>query len=144
MVQNTFHPEAGHMAGVNLLPRLRLGTAVIVCVMLCQSGCHSQPIPSYTWDVYPILQQKWVACHYPPEGKGYLATGLDMTSYDSLMRGTRYGPVVIPGNSRHSLLNKVAEGRVHPSSEMARNLIPLDTGDEAILRQWVDSGAPNN
>lgn len=146
-MRNLLHPVADTMAGIKIPPGLfrnRQGVVVVIFLMLCQFGCHLAPKPSYTWDVYPILQQRCLTCHSPPDGKGYLASGLDMTSYDSLMHGSRYGPIIVPGDSRHSLLNMVVEARVHPSPQMSQKLFPLEAGEEEILRQWVNSGAPDN
>jgi hypothetical protein len=123
---------------------IHCGLVMAVCMMLCLSGCNTHSAPSYTWDVYPILQEKCLVCHSTPDGNGYLATGLDMTSYDSLMRGTRYGPVIVPGDSRHSIINMIVEGRIHPSPQLTRKLFPLKETEQEILRVWVETGAPDN
>lgn len=69
-----------------------------------------------------------------------------MSTYHSLMKGTIYGPVVIAGDGRRSILNKLVEGR-------AGNLQKIlhDDENEGItqkevetIRDWVDEGAFNN
>jgi hypothetical protein len=57
------------------------------------------------------------------------------------MKGTIFGPVIIPGDSLHSVLNMVVEGRLNTSM---RAPYPLTEEETAILRQWVNQGAKNN
>ena len=42
-------------------------------------------------------------------------TRLSMESYQSLMQGTLYGPVIVPGDGRQSILNMVVEGGCFPA-----------------------------
>lgn len=119
----------------------------VSCVLLVTSlaGCTSQPRMSFQHDVYPILQENCVACHIPPRGQGYLLTSLDMQSYATLMQGTRYGPVILPGDSRHSILNMLVEGRVNDSMRMPHGRDePLSQNDIKVLRLWVEQGARDN
>ena len=115
----------------------RLGIVLFVIL----SGCASQQTISYQRDVAPILEAKCRECHLPPKGLGYLKSGLNMDSYKSLMEGTIYGPVVIPGDSRHSLMNMVVEGRLDTSIRVPH---PLTEDEIATLQLWVDQGAKNN
>ncbi len=61
-----------------------------------------------------------------------------MESYESLMEGTIYGPVIVPGDSSHSVLNMLVEGRLNQS---LRTPHPLTDEEIAILRLWVNQGA---
>lgn len=38
---------------------------------------------------------------------GYLKTGLSMATYDDLIHGTIYGPVIVPDDSRQGILNNI-------------------------------------
>jgi hypothetical protein len=68
-----------------------------------------------------------------------------METYRSLMRGTLYGPVIIPGNSKKSILNMLVEGRVNASLRMPHERKePLTERQIGILRLWVDQGAKDN
>jgi hypothetical protein len=108
-------------------------------------GCTSGPRPGFQQDVYPILENNCFACHTPPQGAGYVKTGLNLESYETLMQGTLYGPVVIPENSRQSILNMLVEGRADVSMRMPHNRDqPLGAREIEILRLWVDQGATNN
>jgi hypothetical protein len=110
-------------------------------VFLIVAGCVTRPTVSYRDNVAPILDAKCVECHLPPAGAGYVKTRLSMEDYESLMDGTLYGPVVIPGDSRHSILNMLVEGRLDPTM---RTPHPLSREEIRTLRLWVDQGARNN
>jgi hypothetical protein len=112
-----------------------------VILFLFLVGCATQPSISYQRDVIPILEAKCLACHLPPKGTGYLKSGLNMESYGSLMKGTIYGPVIVTGDSRHSVFNMVVEDRLNSSMRAPQ---PLTKEEIAILRLWVDQGAKNN
>jgi hypothetical protein len=112
-----------------------------VLLILALAGCATQPSISYQRDVTPILEAKCLACHLPPKGEGYLKSGLSMASYESLMKGTIYEPVIVPGDSRHSVFNMVVEDRLNSSMRAPQ---PLTKEEIAILRMWVDQGAKNN
>lgn len=122
--------------------------AVLAWLAICGlslSACNSTGTVSYRRDVYPVLKENCLACHVRPSGKGYLAVGLSMESYESLMRGTIYGPVLIPGNSRRSILTMLVEGRADPSMRMPHQSDERLRPEEiATLRLWVDQGARNN
>ena len=112
-----------------------------VILVLTLTGCETQPRISYQRDVAPIIKAKCLECHLPPEGIGYLRSGLSMESYESLMNGAIYGPVIVPGDSRHSVLNMVVEGRLDTSMRAPN---PLSAEEIAIMQLWVDQGAKNN
>lgn len=94
-------------------------------------------------DVQPILAKYCLECHVPG-GTGFEASGFDMSDYDSLMRGGRYGPFVIPGDPLSSTLNVLVEGRAHPSIRMPHGRGKLDEREIEILRVWVQEGAKND
>ena len=125
--------------------RKRIDAAVMMLVALLSSGCvREQRQISFRGDVQPILGSNCSECHTPPDGEGYLKTGLSMASYEDLMHGTIYGPVIVPGNSRHSILNMLVEGRAGPSMRMPHGRKPLNADEIEILRLWVEQGAANN
>lgn len=118
-------------------------SASLISVML--SGCATNQVVSYQNDVSPILQEKCRQCHIPPDGVGYVRTGLSMESYDTLMRGTMFGEVIIPGDSRRSILNKLTEGRAGESMRMPHGSAePLTPEEIEVLKEWVNQGALYN
>lgn len=100
---------------------------------------------SFKNDIMPILQDHCVSCH-SPGGKGTIKSGLDMTSYEKLMKGTVFGPVVLPGNSEASTFTKLLtgtnQGLKMPSGLNAEGT--LDTQYIMLMRNWVKQGAKNN
>ncbi len=98
---------------------------------------------SYQLDVYPILQSRCVACHQEG-GDGYKASGLDLISYEGLMKGTKHGPIVIPGDPITSNLVVLIEGRADPKLRMPHNQRPLLKAQQQIIHAWVKQGAKNN
>ena len=100
---------------------------------------------SFVRDVYPILEENCLHCHTPPDGEGYKRVGLNMESWETLRQGTVYGPVIVPGDSRRSILNMLVEGRADRSLRMPHDQDePLPHDDIETLRLWVEQGAKKN
>ena len=98
---------------------------------------------SFQRQVFPIIKTHCLGCHNRG-GEGYLATGLSMETYEELMKGTMYGPIIVPGSALASNFNVLVEGRANSSIQMpfhGRRLRPLLL---RILRRWVDEGAADN
>lgn len=113
---------------------------------LAGCGAESNKVVSFQKDVYPILQAHCLECHTPPDTEGYQKSGLALNNYDGLMKGTKIGPVIVPGQSLNSSLNRLIEGRpgVDPSIQMPHGKTKLNPQELAAVRQWVDQGAKNN
>ena len=124
---------------------MRIHVTGIMLLVLVTSGCiREQRQVSFRNDVRPILEANCMECHVPPAGKGYLKTGLSMATHADLLRGTIYGPVVVPGDSRHSILNMLVEGRADSSMHMPHGRRPLSSEEIETLRLWVEYGARHN
>lgn len=122
-----------------------ISTIVTLLACLYFSGCATTPQVSYQRDVHPILVDKCIDCHTPPYGEGFRRSGLIMESYESLMEGSIYGPVVVPGDSKTSPLNMQIEGRAGDLSEQLKNRnMPITEHEIEVLRLWVEQGAKNN
>ena len=99
---------------------------------------------SYKTDIRPIINDYCLSCH-KPGGKGYKKSGLDMRTYKSLMKGTKFGTVIKPGDSYTSILIQVIDGRVHSSIKMPYGMDgSLAKGKIELLRKWVQQGAKDN
>ncbi len=98
---------------------------------------------SFKAHVFPIIRENCLACHQPG-GLGYEASGLDLRTYDGLMKGTRYGPIVVPGDAFSSNLNVLVEGRANPGIRMPYHGKKLSRWERVLLRRWVNRGAKNN
>jgi hypothetical protein len=112
--------------------------------MLLACGTEKKPNEvSFQQDVMPILKARCLACHIKG-GKGYEKSGLLMDSYENLLKGTKFGKVIVPGNSLNSVFNQVVEGRVDKSITMPHGGEQLVKTEIEILKTWVDQGAKNN
>lgn len=99
---------------------------------------------SYRNDVRPIIHDYCLSCH-EPGGKGYEKSKLDMRTYQSLMKGTRFGTIIKPGDSFTSIIVQVVEGRVHASIKMPYGMNGgLSRENIGMLKKWIDQGAKDN
>lgn len=106
------------------------------------AACSPRDV-SYSADVRPILDKYCLECHVPG-GAGQTASGFDVSSYESLMKGGNFGPLVIPGDPLTSTLNMLVEGRADPSIRMPHGRGTLTDREIETLRAWVQEGAKNN
>ena len=123
-------------------------TIVLVCVAL--SGCERQV--SFSADVKPILDNYCIQCH-SGSGEGQSASGFAVDDYGSLMQGTKFGQVVVPGSAMSSSLYLVVTEKVDPKIHMpphhdeslaeGRGFALSRTHIETI-ETWIDQGAKNN
>ena len=119
--------------------RLTLLTSMVI------AGCATQSTVSFQDDIAPILDSKCLRCHTEPDGMGYVRSGLNVESYDSLMQGTMFGAVIIPGDSKRSVINKLIEGRAGEVMRMPHGDAKKLTAVEVeLMKRWVDQGALNN
>jgi hypothetical protein len=118
--------------------------AVAAVGLLAASACERTPTVSFQKDVVPILDQHCKSCHLPGQ-PGYVVSGFEVGSYESLMKGTQFGPVVLPGDPLTSVLVMLIEGRVDPSLRMPHGDATTPTQEQILtIRRWVEQGAKNN
>jgi len=104
-------------------------------------ACAQRAQVSFTQDIAPIFRGWCVSCHQPG-GDGYNASGLDLTSYDGVMKGTKLGPMVIPGHPDESNLIVLVEGRAKIRMPFAHK--PLPSCLRSNIWSWIFQGAKNN
>jgi len=98
---------------------------------------------SFKDDIFPIIKRSCVECHQPG-GQGYEKSGLDMTTYEGIMKGTLHGPIVVPGDAFLSNLNVLIEGRAARHLRMPYHGKELTKCERLMIRRWVNRGAKNN
>ena len=106
------------------------------------SACGQKEI-SFKADIQPMLKQYCVECH-AEGGQGTEKSGLILTSYESLMKGTKFGAIVKPGDTLTSAMLMLVEGRADPSIKMPHGKAPLPKEKIDQLKSWVEQGAKNN
>ena len=85
--------------------------------------------PTYENYVGALVKVKCAACH------GELATaGLNMLTYQGIMKGSSNGPVIVPGDSANSKLFQVQSSGGH--------FVNLTLEELETIKKWIDAGAP--
>jgi hypothetical protein len=126
-----------------------LGTAIVAALSssaFAQATSTRTPekAVSFKADIQPIFYDYCLNCH-KPEGKGYAASGLDLRTYESLMKGTKYGAVIKPGDSFTSALVVGIEGRASPALRMPWGMNgTLSREHINLIKRWIEQGAKNN
>src|SRR5436190_20986364 len=96
-----------------------------------------QPSPSlYRDQVEPLLGKSCAPCHNAKVKQG----GLDLSTRESLLKGSEHGPVVIPGNPNDSQLYKVVAHISEPAMPFKGKKLPDE--DVAKISDWIKAGVP--
>ena len=112
------------------------GTAVEDCTGEC--GGTFQDCVNYALDIQPIFDVKCTYCH---GGNHY--TGLDLTSYASVMAGSNNGPVITALDGANSLIIQKLRGTAS-GDQMPQYGNPLEESIILTIETWIDEGAQNN
>ncbi len=103
----------------------------------------SQSKMSFSEDVVPIFKGRCESCHQAG-GEGAAKSGLDLTSYAGVMKGTKFGPMVIPGDPESSNLMLLLDWRASPELRMPHGKKQLSSCDRNAIRSWIREGAKDN
>jgi hypothetical protein len=103
----------------------------------------SQSKKSFREDIVPIFVGRCVSCHQP-SAEGTVKSGLDLTTYAGVMKGTKFGPMVIPGDPDSSNLMRLLDWRVSPEIRMPHGKKQLSSCDRNDIRAWIREGAKDN
>lgn len=125
---------------------------LVVAILLAglAAGCE-KPV-SYSQDIQPVLIANCLQCH-DGKGEGSTASGLSLQTYDSLMKGTKFGPVVVPGSALSSTFYSVLTDQVDPKIRMPPHSEvslaqgrgePLSDAQIRDIELWINQGAKNN
>ena len=124
--------------------KLLLLAALPIALASALTGCAREEAVSFSQTVKPIIDKNCLACH-KEGGKGFEASGFSMVTYDGLMKGTKFGPMIISGDSAGSNMIVLMEGRADPSISMPHGTMdPVRKADIETFRLWIDQGAKNN
>lgn len=88
-------------------------------------------------EIHPIFQNSCGKCHLAGKAKG----GFRMDNRDELLRGGETGASIIPGNGAGSYLVELVAG-LDPDKIMPEKGRRLTNHEIALLRTWIDQGAP--
>ena len=88
-------------------------------------------------DIEPILAKNCYECHDAKKQKAHLR----LDSAAAIMKGSENGAVVIPGNSERSPIIRRLLG-LDGEDRMPKDEDPLPAAQIALIRTWIDQGAP--
>jgi hypothetical protein len=120
------------------IPTWRL-LALGLAAALPPQAAHAQAQPAdkaphFERDVLPLLTARCLECHGAAKHRG----GLDLRSKATMLQGGDSGPALVPGSAEKSpLYQKVHDGEMPPKKERR-----LSAREVALLKAWIDSGAP--
>ena len=131
--------------------------AVPATLAVLGAGCTKEV--SFKQDVYPILRERCLSCH-SPGGEGYAASSFSVETYETVMKGTKFGPVVVPRSSISSTVMILLQHKADPSINMPKSKTqpllehekflkdwktPMLPADQIrLIGDWIDQGANNN
>jgi hypothetical protein len=101
------------------------------------------PPTSFSKDVMPIFRANCLQCHQPG-GAGYEKSGVDLRTYDGVMKGTKFGAVISPKEPEFSSLMRLLDGQAAREIQMPHNMKRLPQEQRAVIRRWILEGAQNN
>lgn len=106
-------------------------------------GQESKSSIDYQRDIVPILAQNCTACHNAKEAEG----GLNLESFDALMKGGDTGASIVPKNATESyLMNRITgqEEPIMPPEDNSVGAKPLNDSQIELLKTWIAQGALNS
>jgi hypothetical protein len=94
-------------------------------------------------DVEPIMQKHCAECHVAGQ-QGAEASGFLTDSYESVMKGSRFGPVIDPGSAISSSLYILVAGKTDLTISMPHGKDSLSAEEIETIRVWIENGALEN
>ena len=100
-----------------------------------------QDTVSFANDILPIFQNRCAKCHGAPDedGEPRLESGLNLIEYDKVIAGSEWGTVVEAGDPANSFLLDMIVDQTMPEEGD-----PVPEDEIALIRAWIEAGAPNN
>jgi hypothetical protein len=86
--------------------------------------------------IQPIFKTSCMPCHGPEQQK----SGLRLDARALALRGGLSGKVILPGNGKDSLMVRRLMGQISPRMPFERS--PLPPAQIALIKAWIDKGAP--
>ncbi|MGE5546914.1 MAG: c-type cytochrome domain-containing protein [Solirubrobacterales bacterium] len=119
-----------------------LAAGLLAVAFAAPAFAKEEPV-SFAEDVHPILKMRCVICHAPGL-EGTEKSGLDLTTYEGVMKGTKHGSMIVPGDPLTSNLMVLIDGRADKSLQMPHGKKKLSSCDRELIRKWIKQGAKDN
>lgn len=107
-------------------------------VLVAADAAPAEPKVTFDEHIKPIFRAKCANCHNTDKK----VAGLDLTNYTSMMQGGGSGAAVEPGDASVSYLWMVVAHETEPY--MPPNSPKMDDASLAVIKEWIDLGAPEN
>ena len=108
-------------------------TAAIAAAFLFTLPLNAQfftRAPMWQHEVLPILEKNCVSCH----GGDHTMAELDLTKFDSVLKGGVSGPPITPGHPEMSLLWTMIESGKMPVGQQ------MSAADKQLIEAWITNG----
>ena len=120
---------------------LSLATAAVFALGLqakpsAKPAAPKKPAAPSFKDIQPIFNMNCIGCH----GGERPRAGIDLTSYEGIIRGSDEGPIVKKGAPKHSLLIEALRGMPGVRAMPPRR-DPLPEAKIKQIENWIKSGA---
>jgi len=97
---------------------------------------------SFKNNVFPILKMNCIPCHTEDEMN---PSELFMEDYESIMKGGKHGPPIVPGKADSSLIvKKLILPPPFGDPMPLKRKTPLSADTVEIIRKWINEGAKKN
>ena len=127
---------ASHPLAVLAIVSLGAGAFAWDSLQADQAPPQQAPV-DFTRDIQPILEAQCYECHGAKKKKADLR--LDHRAM--AMKGGETGEAIVPGNSEKSLIVRRVLG-LDGDDRMPKDEEPLAAAQIALIRAWIDQGAP--
>ena len=122
---------------------LSVGTVAGGGLLTSSQVCAAEEQVSFKEDILPLFKWRCAGCH-EAGGEGIEKSGLDLSSYEGVMKGTKFGKMVIPGDPDSSNLMRLLDWKVPAEIRMPHGKKQLSSCDRNSIRTWIRQGAQNN
>lgn len=104
------------------------------------SAAKGAPADITQHDVIPILNLRCTVCH----GLRRQEAGLDLRTKESMLKGGKSGPAIVPGKPDQSrIIQRIHAGEMPPPKELVDfGVRPVEPAELETLTQWIAAGAP--
>src|SRR5687767_3171489 len=102
----------------------------------CSAAEQAKPV-TYS-QARAVFTKHCLSCHDSKEAEGQFV----METHESLMKGGENGAAIMPGKAADSPLVKQIEHREKPFMPPPRKAKKLSDEEIALVRAWIDAGAP--
>src|SRR3954454_14096979 len=107
---------------------VRFGGAIAVSAAMLLAAPDK---PQFETEVSPILAAHCTKCHNPAKAP----VGLDLSALPGVVKGSKNGPVVVPGSPDSSILYQ----RISKHSMPPKGQRPLEESDIELIKKWIES-----